>query len=92
MTKKDLVVNIANEIGVTQSTVKVVVEKVLEGITNALASGDKIEFRNFGVLKVKSRMARVGRNPRTGKVVSIPARKVISFKSGKILKKKVEQS
>lgn len=92
MTKRDLVVKIANETSLTQEVVKSVVEKVLEGITEALASGDKVELRNFGILKVKSRKTRVGRNPRTGETVSIKAKKAVSFKSGKILKKKVEES
>jgi nucleoid DNA-binding protein len=92
MTKRDLVVKIANEIGVTQSMVKSVVEGVLDGITDALSSGDKVELRNFGILKVKSRKARVGRNPRTGDTVPIEAKKVVSFKPGKILKQKVEKS
>lgn len=92
MTKRDLVIKIANETDVTQNVVRVVVEKVLEGITDSLASGDKVELRNFGILKVKSRKSRVGRNPRTGKTVPIKAKKVVSFKPGKILKKKVEKS
>jgi len=92
MTKKDLVVKIANELNLAQNLVKSVVEKVLDGITDYLSSGEKIELRNFGVLKVKLREARVGRNPRTGKVVPIAQKKVVCFKAGRILKQRVEKS
>lgn len=92
MTKRDLVVQIARQTGVTQSKVKLVVEGVLEKITEALASGEKIELRNFGILKVKTKKARVGRNPKTGEIVSIAPKKGVSFRPGKILKKKVEKS
>ncbi|MEW6607108.1 MAG: HU family DNA-binding protein [bacterium] len=92
MTKKELVMKIANELNVTQTIIKSVIEKVFEGIEEALCSGQKIELRNFGILKVKSRKARVGRNPRTGQIVPIGIRKVITFKSGKRLRKKVENA
>lgn len=92
MTKKDLVIKIANEIDLKQNMVRIVVEKVLEGIIESLASGDKVELRNFGILKVKSRRSRVGRNPKTGVSVPIEAKKVVFFKPGKILKEKVEKS
>jgi len=91
MTKRNLVTRIANEMNLSQNVVRLVVEKVLHEITEALASGDKVELRNFGILKVKLRKSRVGRNPRTGIVVPIAARKVVSFKAGKILKEKVEK-
>ena len=92
MTKRDLVVKIANKMDLTQSIVHSIVEDVLDGITESLASGDKVELRNFGILKVKSRKARVGRNPRTGVTVPIKSKKVICFKPGKILKEKVGKS
>ncbi len=92
MTKRNLVVKIAREMNLTQKMVQSIVEGVLDGITEALASGDKIELRNFGILKVKSRKSRVGRNPRTGITVPIEAKKIICFKPGKILKEKVAKS
>lgn len=92
MTKKDLFVKIANEMNLTQNMVKSIVEKVLDGITESLTSGDKVELRNFGILKVKSRKSRVGRNPRTGVSVPIKSKKVVFFKPGKILKEKVAKS
>lgn len=89
MTKRDLVVKIAQQTGLTQGDVKNVVEGVLDGITDALAAGDKVELRDFGIFKVKSRRSRVGRNPRTGTVVPIESKRVSTFKPGKIMKERV---
>ena len=61
-----------------------VVQKTLDGITRALASGQKVELRNFGVFEVKVRKARIGRNPNAPSTdVPIPARSVVKFKAGK---------
>ncbi|MDD5428555.1 MAG: integration host factor subunit beta [Candidatus Omnitrophica bacterium] len=89
MTKKDIVIRIAEDTGLKQIDVKLVVQKTLDHITNAVAAGETVELRNFGVFKVKTRKPRIGRNPKTGVTVSIPERKVVSFKSGMIMKKKV---
>lgn len=89
MTKKEIVSNIAEETGLKQIDVKLIVQKTLDHITNAVASGKTVELRNFGVFKVKTRKPRMGRNPKTGVTVSIPERKVVTFKSGMIMKKKV---
>jgi nucleoid DNA-binding protein len=56
----------------------------------ALARGEKIELRNFGVFKVKQRKSRTGRNPRTGQVVPVPPRKAVVFKPGLEMKKKLK--
>ena len=89
MTKKDIVMKIAEEAGLKQIDVKVVVQKTLDHITGALAAGKTVELRNFGVFKVKTRKPRIGRNPKTGVTVAIPERRVVTFKSGMIMKKKV---
>ncbi|MFH1096348.1 MAG: HU family DNA-binding protein [Candidatus Desantisbacteria bacterium] len=91
MTKRDLVVKIAQQTGLRQDDVKNVVEGVLDGITDALAAGDKVELRDFGIFKVKSRRSRVGRNPRTGTVVPIESKRVSTFKPGKIMKERVAE-
>ena len=57
---------------------------------DGLREGKTIELRNFGVFKVKSRRPRIGRNPKTGDTVPIPERKVVSFKAGMVMKKKVK--
>ena len=89
MTKKEIVLKIAEETNLKQTDVKKVVQKTLDEIIAALFKGETVELRNFGVFKVKSRKPRVGRNPKTGRAVSIPERRVVSFKAGMIMKKKV---
>jgi len=87
MTKRDLVVRIAEETGLIQQDVFAVIQKTLDYITASLAKGESVEFRNFGVFEVRQRKARIGRNPnKPANVVTIPARKVVKFKPGKIMK------
>ena len=89
MTKKEIALKIAEETGVKQTDARKVVQRTLDHIITALAAGKTVELRNFGVFKVKTRKSRVGRNPRTGTAVPIPERKVVSFKAGLVMKKKV---
>ena len=92
LTKRDLVVRISNETGLVQQQVFDVVQKTLDYIAEALAKGDKVELRNFGVFEVKVRKARVGRNPNAPKkTVKIPERVVVKFKPGKIMEAKVNK-
>ena len=90
MTKKDIVIKIANESGVKQIDVKKVVQMTFDIIVDSLAKGDKIELRNFGVFKTKSRKGRMGRNPRTGQQVPVAPKKVAIFKPGLVMKAKVK--
>src|ERR1019366_6945454 len=84
LTKRDLVVRISEETGLIQTQVFDVVQKTLDYITEALAKGGKVELRNFGVFDVKTRKARVGRNPNKPEIdVPIPARSMVKFKAGK---------
>lgn len=89
MIRRDLVAKIAEKTGYRQDDAKIIVEEVLKGISQSLARGERVELRGFGVFKVKKRQPRQGRNPKTGEIVSIPARKVIHFKAGKELKELV---
>ena len=90
MTKKDIVLKISEETGLKQIDVKQVVQSTLDHIVEALSKGQVVELRNFGVFKVKSRKSRIGRNPKTGATVPIPERKVVSFKVGMVMKKRVK--
>lgn len=90
MTKKDIVVKIADETGIKQIEVKKVVQGTLDHIIESLARGETVELRNFGIFKVKSRRGRMGRNPRTGESVPIPEKKVVTFKTGLVMKEKVK--
>ena len=90
MTKRDLVVKIAEEAGLTQLAAWKVVEGFLKEIIECLVRGEGVELRNFGVFKVKQRKERLGRNPRTGEKVVVPSKRVAYFKVGKILKKRLK--
>jgi nucleoid DNA-binding protein len=90
MTKRDLVVRISNETGMVQQDVFTVMQKTLDYIVESLAQGDTVEFRNFGVFEVRTRKQRVGRNPsKPDQVVTIPERKVVKFKPGKVMRQLV---
>lgn len=89
MTKKDIILKVSDETNLKQIDVKQVVQKTFDYIIEALARGEKIELRNFGVFKTKQRKNRTGRNPRTGEIVPVPARKVVVFKPGLEMKKKI---
>lgn len=90
LTKRELVVRISEETGITQSGVFEIVQKTLNYITEALASGSDVELRNFGVFEVRLTKPRIGRNPNEPtKDVQIPARAMVKFKSGKAMKEQV---
>lgn len=92
LTKRDLVLKISNETGQVQNQVFQVVQKTLDHIIDALAQGDTVELRNFGVLEVRLTKPRVGRNPNEpGSSYPIPARATVKFKSGKIMRQRVAQ-
>jgi len=91
VTKRELVVEVAERLGYTQNEVAGVVQATLDAITESLTRGSRIEIRNFGVFEVKTRDARVGRNPRTGEEVPITKKRVATFKAGKALKERVER-
>ena len=90
LTKRDLVVCISSETGLTQLQVLDVVQRTLDAISESLAKGDKVELRNFGVFEIKVRRARVGRNPKNpGTDVPIPAHATGKFKAGKEMRAEV---
>ena len=91
LTKRDLVIQIANETGLVQSTVFDVIQRTLDHMTDALANGDAIELRNFGVLEVRLTRPRIGRNPnQPGTSFVIPSRATVKFKPGKVMRQRVE--
>ncbi len=89
MTKRDLVMEVAETLGFTQSDVAAVIETAFDKICTSLAEGKRLEIRNFGVFEVKVREARMGRNPQTGATIHIPAMTVPTFRAGKGLKDRV---
>lgn len=89
MTKAELVEVIAAETGVSKKDTGVVVNLILENISRALESSDKVELRGFGSFKVKSRRSRTARNPRSGDSVMVPAKLVPYFKASNELKSRL---
>ena len=71
--------------------VEKIVETIFEEISDALASGNRVELRGFGAFSVKHRDARIGRNPRTGETVNVPAKRLPFFKTGKGLRERLNE-
>lgn len=90
MTKKEIVLKIAEQTKIKQVDIRRVVQKALDEIVAALARGERVELRNFGIFKIKTRRGRTGRNPRTGETVPVPAKKVVVFKRGLFMKQKIK--
>lgn len=87
MTKSELIARIAElNPHLYQSDAEKIVSTVFDEISAALANGNRVELRGFGVFSVRNRNARAGRNPRTGEQVSVEAKNVPFFKAGKKLK------
>ena len=90
LTKRDLVIRISTETDIPQQQVLEVVQRTLDYISEALAKGENVELRNFGVFEVKVRKARIGRNPNAPATdVPIPQRSVVKFKPGKEMRSEV---
>ncbi len=89
MTKKEIVKDISEAIGLTQLKTKEIVQKTFDAIVKTLVEDGRIELRNFGVFEVKKRAARKARNPRTGDKVFVPEKFVVTFKPGKEMEEKV---
>jgi len=83
--KLDIINEVVNRTGVTKTKAELAVETVFESMKRALAKGERIELRGFGVFNVKPRKTGIGRNPRTGAEVNIPPGRAVRFKPGKEL-------
>ena len=86
MTKAELVAEVADMTQMSKKHAEIVVNTVFESIVDSLRSGEKIELRGFGSFRIRSRGPRMGRNPKTGDRVAVPAKLVPYFKPGKELK------
>ena len=85
MIKLDIINEVVAKTGLTKTKAELAVETVFESMKKALAHGNRIELRGFGVFNVRPRKTGIGRNPRTGAEVSIPPGKAVRFKPGKEL-------
>ena len=93
MTKSELITFLAEENPhLYQRDVERIVTTIFDEISAALADGDRVELRGFGAFSVKRRDARIGRNPRTGEAVSVDAKRVPYFKTGKQLREKLNNN
>src|SRR5207247_10655909 len=92
MTKADLIEEVSRVVEMTREEAEVIVEAIFDSIVRALRSGDKIEIRGFGSFRTRQRQPRVGRNPKTGARVDVPAKKIPYFKPSKELKDIVNTS
>jgi len=86
MTKADLIEEVSRAVEMSRKDSEVIVETVFDSIVKTLRSGDKIEIRGFGSFRTRERKSRVGRNPKTGARVEVPAKKIPFFKPSKELK------
>src|SRR6266568_1431875 len=92
MTKADLIEEVSKMVELTRKDSEVVVDTIFDSIVHSLRSGDKIEVRGFGSFRTRQRKPRVGRNPKTGDRVDVPAKKIPFFKPSKELKDVVNSS
>ena len=91
MTKKEIVKQISEKLGMTQLKTKDIVQQTFDAIVDTLLVEKRIELRNFGVFEVKRRKARKARNPRTGERVDVEPKYVVTFKPGKEMEERVRK-
>jgi integration host factor subunit beta len=88
-TKRELVKRIAKMTNNKQDVTKEIIQTFLDQIIDELAAGNRLEFREFGVFDIVQKKPRIARNPRTGDTVNVPAKRMVHFKVGRLMKQKV---
>jgi integration host factor subunit beta len=91
MTKADLIDEVSRLAELTRKDSEVIVETIFDSVVRSLRAGDKIEIRGFGSFRTRQRKSRMGRNPKTGEKVEVPAKKIPFFKPSKELKDLVNE-
>ncbi len=86
MTKAELIEDVSRAVEMSRKDSEVIVETIFESLVKSLRNGDKIEIRGFGSFRIRRRDPRIGRNPKTGARVDVPAKKIPYFKPSKELK------
>ncbi len=89
MNKAQLVEKMAASAGISKNAAERALNGFMEAVTEALKQGDKVTLIGFGTFSVAQRKARQGRNPQTGEVIEIPAKKIVKFKPGSRLSESV---
>jgi len=90
MTKADLINKISEKAGLTKENAERGLDALVWSIKGALANDEKVTFIGFGAFRTVERKERLGRNPKTGQVINIPAAKVVKFTVGKALKEAIQ--
>ena len=90
MTKAELIAAIATKADLNKTSAERALNAILDAMQEILTAEGKITLTGFGTLAVETRQDRTGRNPRTGKALTIPAAKVVKFRAGKTLKNTVQ--
>ncbi|MEO7311664.1 MAG: HU family DNA-binding protein [Bacteroidota bacterium] len=89
MNKSDLISKLADDAGITKTQANAALDSFVDAVAKSLKKGDKVTLVGFGTFSVSKRAARNGRNPQTGAVIKIKAKKVAKFKAGKELSGKI---
>jgi integration host factor subunit beta len=92
MTKAELIEEVSRVVEMSRKDSEVIVETIFDSIVRALRGGEKIEIRGFGSFRTRQRQPRIGRNPKTGARVEVPAKRIPFFKPSKELKDLVNAS
>ena len=90
MNKAELVESVAKDTEISKALAERVLDSIIQAVTKSLKQGDKVALAGFGTFSVGERKARRGRNPQTGEVIGIPAKKVAKFKAGAKLGKAIQ--
>ena len=90
ITKKELIERIAERTKMRRTDVKLAVQEFLDQVITELKRGNRLEFRDFGVFEVKSRAARTAQNPKTLERVSVPPKRTVKFKVGRLMKESID--
>lgn len=91
MNKTELIAVVADKASLSKKDADVAVNAVLDAIVETVAAGDKVQLVGFGTFEPRTRSAKIGKNPRTGESIEIPASKIPAFKAGKAFKDTVNQ-
>ena len=89
ITKADIIEHLHNDLGLNKSECKALVEDFFEEIKNSLINNEDVKLSGFGNFELLEKKARPGRNPKTGEEVTISARRVVTFRAGNKLRKKI---
>lgn len=89
ITKKELIDRIAETTGTKRAVVRTILQTFLDAIVEELGNGNRLEFRDFGVFESRLRAPRIAQNPKTLEQVTVPSKRTVKFKIGRLMKAKL---